>query len=262
VERTGDPIVVALMTLRRGMGDCALGRWEAARADFERADEMLRSVGTSWVSAYIATGLGLLQLAQGETELGLHHLEEAVSLGQRSGDLQVLRWAQIALAEFDILSNDAQAAYTRLAPLLDRPGLREGLVTYLLPYLAWAEAERGNDAAAQACVLEGIARAREERLHLVLVDTLRVQALLALRRGDWAEAEEALEEALILSRSMSYPYAEAKALYIYGLLEQEQGESEQAHERWAEALVILRRMGERLYAVRVASCLAGDVSAG
>src|SRR5262249_13893026 len=110
VERTGDPIVVALMTLRRGMGDCALGRWEAARADFERADEMLRSVGTSWVSAYIATGLGLLQLAQGETELGLHHLEEAVSLGQRSGDLQVLRWAQIALAEFDILSNDAQAA--------------------------------------------------------------------------------------------------------------------------------------------------------
>src|SRR5262249_29418495 len=93
VERSGDPIVVALMTLRRGMSDFGLGHWEAARADFERADEMLHEVGTSWVSAYIATGLGMLRLAQGETAAAVRQLQEAVALSKRSGDLQALRWA-------------------------------------------------------------------------------------------------------------------------------------------------------------------------
>ena len=106
---------------------------------------MARQLGASWVSPYVALGPGQLRLAQGESDAGGELLEEAVALAEQTGDLQALRWAQTALAERDLLAGQPDAARARLVPLLDRPGQQEGLVTYLLPYLAWASLELGDD---------------------------------------------------------------------------------------------------------------------
>jgi len=94
----------------------------------------------------------------------------------------------------------------------------------VIPILAEAHLELGDLTEAKTLLERGAdcAQGREDRV--TLVDVLRVQAQVAVRRSDWSEAQRRLEEGLALSRAMPYPYAEARALYVYGLLEQAQGE--------------------------------------
>jgi len=257
-ERLGDPIVTGLMVLRRAMNDFALGEWASARTDFERADDLIRGIGSSWVAAYAAAGLGLIRVATGDAERGVASLLEAEALAERSGDLQALRWAATTHGEFDTLRGAACEARDRLDPLRDRPGMRELLVTYLLPVLAWSEAEcggEGDGARARADVEECLARARDERIYLALVDALRVQALLALRDGDARAALPSLEESIALCREMPYPYGEAKALYVAGLALQQSGDTSAARECFESARTLLARLGEGLYAPRVEAAL-------
>jgi tetratricopeptide (TPR) repeat protein len=135
----------------------------------------------------------------------------------------------------------------RLEPLLDYPGVREFQVQWVLPQLAWAYLERGDEHRATILAAQSEARARAERHDFFLVDALRVQAMVAMRQSSWQEAQEALEESIGLCRSMPYPYAEAKALYVYGRLQVAKGEPEQARENYQAALVICKRLGEGLY---------------
>jgi tetratricopeptide (TPR) repeat protein len=207
-------------------------------------------MGESWVSAYTALGLGQLGLAQGAGARAVAQLEEAIRLAGASGDLQAVRWAQTALAEGELLAGKAQDARKRLEPLLDRPGQQEVLVTYLMPYLAWAYLEISDEERAAALLGDAIARSTGENIRLALVDALRVRALLALRRGQHAAAAEDVERGLALAAEMGYPHGRAKLLYTWGLVATEQGEPARARERFTEALGILRPLGERLYAGR------------
>jgi tetratricopeptide (TPR) repeat protein len=230
-----------------------LGSWDAALADYESAEARMREVGVAWVSAYTLIGLGQLHLARGDAASGSRLLEGAVELSNHSGDLQALRWAQTALAEWDILADRPGAARHRLEPLLDRPGQQEGLVTYLLPYLAWACARTGDDDAAQRYLQMCVERAEAEQIHLALVDALRVRALLSLDGvyAHGADATSDLQRAIELSSAMPYPYAEAKARYVLGLLCRAGGDVDSASTQWEQASIVLRQLGERLYATRV-----------
>jgi tetratricopeptide (TPR) repeat protein len=118
-------------------------------------------------------------------------------------------------------------------------------VTALLPVLAWAYLEQDQMDRAAEAVGQALARARREDMRLVLVDALRVQALIAIRQQHWAEAEHSLEEGLALARSMPYPYAEARLLHAYGCLHIQKGEPEAARERLKGALALFRRLGAR-----------------
>ncbi|MGH2515997.1 MAG: tetratricopeptide repeat protein, partial [Ktedonobacterales bacterium] len=255
-EQMGDPLGIELMRLRRGMNAFASGDWVYAQADFERAVEATRQMDVSWVTMYAALGWGMLCLARSENETGERSLAEAVALGERSGDLQALRWAQSALAEYDILHGRFASARERLEPLLDRPGQREGMVTYLQPYLAWAYLELGDLPRARAIHAECVARATSERIHLALVEAWRVGALLAQHEGQLEEALRLCDEAVALARAIAYPYAEAKALYTGGELALRQGKSEQARDHLYAAQAICARLGERAYAARIEAALA------
>jgi tetratricopeptide (TPR) repeat protein len=256
-EEVGDPLMVALMIFRRGMNTFGTGAWTDAQTDFERAAGILRSLGVAWVSPYAAAGQGILSLAQGRYGVAADELDEAVALAELSGDLQALRWVQGALAERDLLDGRPDVATSRLEPLLDRAGQQEGVVTYLLPLVAWAALDQGNEARAAALLDECLARAVPERIRLGQVDALRVLAALRLWQNRRQEAEAALNDALALSRAMPYPYAEAKALYVYGLLHSTSSEPAQARVRFEAALAICRRLGERLYAERIERALGG-----
>ena len=187
-EQLGDPLVTELLVLRRGMNAYATGNWQQARGDFERARELTQQLGISWVSAYTALGLGQLRLAQGEAGVASALLEESVTLADEAGDLQALRWAQTALAERDLLAGEPAAARDRLQPLLDRPGQQEALVTYLLPYLAWAALDLGDEAQAEELLDQCLMRATDERIRLAQVDALRVRVLQRTRQGRFADA--------------------------------------------------------------------------
>jgi tetratricopeptide (TPR) repeat protein len=146
-----------------------------------------------------------------------------------------------------------EAVFDRLAPVLDRAGQQERLVTLPLALLAWANLEVGQEAEAQMLAAQSVMRARVQRYRPVLVDVLRIEALIASRQGCRLAAETAISEALALSRRMRYPYAEAKLLDVYGQLHLQNGESTHAREQFEQALAIYARLGEYLYAKRIIS---------
>lgn len=246
-EQMADPLATELLLLRRGLNAYAAGDWPKAHGDYEQAQDIARQLGASWVSPYIALGPGLLRLAEGDLDSASQLIEEAAALAEQTGDLQALRLAQTALAERDLLAGQPAAAHARLVPLLDRPGQQEGLVTYLLPYLAWASLDLGHEDEAAEQLEECLERARGEAIRLAEVDALRVRVIQATRQGNFAAAEQALADGLRLSRELPYPYAEAKLLYAGGLTARASGDEPLARERLLQARDALQALGEGLY---------------
>jgi tetratricopeptide (TPR) repeat protein/transcriptional regulator with XRE-family HTH domain len=254
-EQMADPLATELLLLRRGLNAYAAGDWPKAHGDYEQARGIARQLGASWVSPYIALGPGLLRLAEGDLESASNLIEEGVALAEQTGDLQALRLAQPSLAERDLLAGQPAAAHARLVPLLDRPGQQEGLVTYLLPYLAWASLDLGREDEAAEQLEECLDRSRREDIRLAEVDALRVCVIQATRRGEFAAAEQALEDGLRLSRELPYPYAEAKLLYAGGLAARAAGDDPLTRERLLQARDALRALGEGLYLSHVERAL-------
>jgi tetratricopeptide (TPR) repeat protein len=222
-----------------------LSEWDQARGDLGRALHRSRQIDVGWAAPYALLYLGQLCLAEGQWEDACQYLEEACARTARSGGLQALRAAAGALAELEILAGRPADANARLVPLLDRPGLEEYDVTALLPVLAWAHLEMGGTAQAGDVVEQALRRTRPENFRVVLVEALRVQAMVAARQEQWEEAECALEEGIGLARSMPYPYAEARLLHLSGRLHTQAGKPETAQERLEAALAIFQRLGAR-----------------
>ena len=118
-------------------------------------------------------------------------------------------------------------------------------VNKLLVCLAWAKLELAAPAEAAQLAAQAVRRLRADTLRRALAGALRVQAMVALRQGQWAAAEQCLEEGLALARAMSYPYGEGRLLEVYGRLHRDRGEPAPARERLAEALSVFRRLGAR-----------------
>lgn len=255
-ERIGNPSDIAFILHRRGICAFCVGEWSQAREDLERAEAMIRSIGTSWASSYPLLGLGLLHLAEGRRDLATQYLEEASELAQRAGDFQGLRWTQIGLAERDMLEGHATLARDRLEPLGDRSGRQEGLVTVFLPLLAWAYIELGDEIRGAEIVEQALTRAVAQGIRPAHVDALRSKAFLATRQGHWGIAKQALDEALALVAPMHYPYCYARVLRDHGMLHLAQGNVEQAREYLESSHTILSHLGERLYAERVERALS------
>ncbi|HKB49798.1 MAG TPA: tetratricopeptide repeat protein, partial [Ktedonobacterales bacterium] len=257
----GDPYLVAWS--RGDIAELAFigGDWGQARTALETTLEAVRvrppgasrAVGLTYGAGMPLALLGRLDLAEGRTEEGLLALGQVLRLSESSTASGILPWAQQALAEYDLLAGEPEAARRRLEPMFAAHGSRESA---LPATLAWALLELGARDQAQQVVEATTAVARARRLRLVLVEALRIQGLVALRGERWSEAEKAVEEPLALCREMGYPYAEAKARYVYGQLDAARGEREPARQHFAAALAILRRLGERLYAEHVERALA------
>jgi tetratricopeptide (TPR) repeat protein len=244
-EQSGDRDRLTAFRAIRGWIDFLAGDWRMARMQLERAAAVSDQGDTSWYATYPLLFLGRLRLGEGNWRAAVTAADRARALAEQSSDLQGLRWSSAVLAELEIAEGRADAAFARLVPLLDRPGLEEGDVTDLLPVVAWAHLEVGRlDEAAEIAARASI-RARADNVRPVLVEVLRVQALIALRQGAWQVAEQSLDEGLGLTRGMPYPYAEARLLFLRGGLHRTQGATEPARQCLQDALAIFRRLGAR-----------------
>jgi len=250
-EQMENPAQISLILAMSGWLAVLSGDWQRARADLERAQSVSRQVDRSWHSTYLPIFLARLSLGEGDWVAAAELVQEAIALAEGSSDLQALRLASTTMAEIEILEDRPEVARARLVPLLDRPGLEECDVTTLLPVLAWAYLEQGRLEEAAATVEQALTRARPEGMRLVLVEALRVQALIALRRERWDEAASSLEEGLTLARAMPYPYAEARLLRVDGLLQGHRGEPGAAQARLEAALSLCQRLGARTEAAEV-----------
>jgi tetratricopeptide (TPR) repeat protein len=256
-EELGDPGQLSLAMSYRGWVALVRGEWRDAHAALERALELSGQVDGRLSAIEALLFRARLALAEGDWGTAAAAGGEATALAQGYGDLQGLRWASSVMAELEILEDHPDLAGARLRPLLDRPALEEGDVTALLPVLAWAHLELGQVEQAADALDQALTRARPEEMRLVLVEALRVQALVALRRGQREEAARSLAEGVTLARAMPYPYAEARLLHLDGLLHVQQGEPEAARERLEAALALFRRLGAHKDTEWVEQALAG-----
>jgi tetratricopeptide (TPR) repeat protein/DNA-binding XRE family transcriptional regulator len=239
----GAPAQISLALTYQGWIALLRGEWRAARAALEGALTLSGQLDGRMPATYALFLLACLCLAEGDRAAAATAGAEATTLARGTGDLQGLRWASGVLAELEILEGRAEAASARLVPLLDRPGLEECDVTALLPVLAWAQLELGQMDEAVETVAQALRRARPEEMRLVLVEALRIEALVAIRQGRWAEAEQDLKEGIALAQEMPHPYAEARLLRADGQRHAEQGEWDQAQVRLEAALAIFRQLG-------------------
>jgi tetratricopeptide (TPR) repeat protein/transcriptional regulator with XRE-family HTH domain len=223
------------------------GEWLQTLDYCERASAVLGAYSHGSVPMWASLLRGRVCLSEGQTPKANAYLAEAMALGERTAQAHLLRVARAAPAEAELLAGHALEARQRLVPLVEQSAGSVQKVLWLLPWLAWAQVNVGEMDQAAATLEECIALATAQEDHLVLVDALRIKALLATRRNAWQEAEDALEESLALARPMPYPYAEAKALWVYGNVEVAREHLTAARARLEQALAICERLGEGLY---------------
>ena len=256
-ERAGDQYWIAFLPFHLGFIAFYAGDWAQARRYGERAAELLGQIGASWSAGYGALLLGLVGFGEGRWEEAVSYLEHAVQLQERTSHREAIRIAQSVLAELEILQGRAGDARARLLPLLPEPRPERRDSAFLLPKLAWAHLEEGQAEVAMRVADEAVAYARAKSDRLNLVEALRVQALVTLRREHWLEAERALDEALSLAQSMRYPWGEARVLSVYGDLRTRTGEPTLAREHLEAALAIFQRLGARKDVAWVEQAIGG-----
>jgi tetratricopeptide (TPR) repeat protein len=232
------------------------GEWRKARRHFELAMAAFAQQAPVSISTYGPLGMGMMQAATGDVEVGLSNLHDAVAHAASAGFTFGLHRAQRETADVELALEHYDEARARLEPLVSAPGCETySDVTPMMPQLAWALLELGEEGRAEALLERTEPQAIEQHHMLALVDTLRVRGILRTRLGRWVEAQDALEDGLAHAHAMPYPYAEVKLLYAYGQLAVAQENHEAAHARFEEALAICSRLDERLYAERIERAL-------
>src|SRR5262249_33288444 len=143
-----------------------LGRAEEALHLVERAESAQSVVAPAWRSPTPRFVLGYLRVEQGRIEEGREHLEAiARAHPQHPGAFgdHMTYIAQCVLAECDLLDGRPQAARERLEPLLQRARDETNKRAFqMLTWLALAHLELGDEAQAEAMVVEGMWRMKAD----------------------------------------------------------------------------------------------------
>ena len=250
-EVLGDPVLTAAWKIVLGHCHYYTGDWSGARQCFEEARSTGRDVGDHNIEAFCLFALGRLEIREGNRLVASEMLEESARLGRQTRHIQAEREASLSLAEIDILDSRPGKAIARLEFLLDRPEMEEQDVTMMLPTVALAHLELGDDVLADIVITGALARARKQGHVLAQVEALRILGTLRQRQARFAESIDTFETGLNIARDLPDPYQTGRLLYGLGVVEGMIGDVDRARLRLTEALTIFTRLGARADAQRV-----------
>jgi tetratricopeptide (TPR) repeat protein len=241
----------------QGMLNFHRGTWVAAQKWFEEVPRHYGRSNRVVARAYAPYGQGLIRAVTGNLAAGVQYLKETISISDDGGLPFILHRAQRDLAEVELVWGQAVEARLRLQPIVQSPTCEQyNDVTPMLPMLAWACMELGDERQAETLLSRATPRAETQHHYLALLDVLRVRGMLYTKQERFPEGQAVLDQALSLARGMPYPYAEAKLLYATGCLEAARGNTTLARQRFTVALSICAQLGERFYAERIERDLA------
>ena len=241
--RLHSPVLTQLLLVNRAYANYLLGEWPQVHVDLDHAERDAQETGVNAISASLLTMLGRLYLAEGRPADAARVIAEGMAVDEL--DSQTLLEAHATLAEREILAGEPRAARERLDALLEGADREEPEVRALVVYLGWAHLALDQIEEAEAAMSETILAMRAIGMRVTLADALRVQALIALRRGELDAAEAALDETVALAKDVGYPLAQARALHVWGLVEQERGDLAAAVTRLRAARALFARLGAR-----------------
>jgi class 3 adenylate cyclase/tetratricopeptide (TPR) repeat protein len=247
-KQTGNSHFYGSSLFVHGLLDFYRGDWATALTWFDQAQNHLEESSLVAVRAYAPYGQGLIRAATGDVAEGIRLLERSISISRDGGLPFILHRAQRDMAEVELVLGKAVEARVRLQPIVQTPGWEEyNDITPLLPMLAWACIQLGDEGMAETLLDRARPQAEAQHHYLALLDVLRIRSLLYTRQERFGEAQAALDQALARARSMPHPYAEAKLLYSYGQLKSSKGDRGAALESLTRAWDICARLGEHLY---------------
>jgi class 3 adenylate cyclase/tetratricopeptide (TPR) repeat protein len=226
--------------------DFTQGEWSSARRHLEGAQQILQSVGQSWVRPHHALRLGELCLATGQDAEGLHLVETGRDLAEADGNLLAECEAAYVLSDDALFSGNAERARSHLQRFFDRHAAAldgAALQTWCLALFARVYAELGEIERAEAL----LTRISDGRIVAHLDNVHSVRAVVAAYGRKWDEAERYASEGLAFARRGKFVVAEARLLYFWGRWLVTKGETECARERLSAALSIFRELGARPY---------------
>jgi tetratricopeptide (TPR) repeat protein len=251
-KQSGNMVFYGSSSFLQGVLQYQRGDWTAARSWFLETQRHNGRATRVVIRAYAPYGQGLICVASSDVEEGARYLEEAISISQNGRLSFILHRAQRDLAEVELVQGQAVEAQVRLQPIIESPDCEQyNDITPMLPMLAWACIELGDERQAEALLDRALPQAEAQHHILAVLDILRIRALLSTRRERWEEGCQTLEQALVLARSMPHPYAEAKLLYVAGQLQAARRDTPAARENFLAALSNCTQLGERLYAVHI-----------
>ena len=134
------------------------GDWREARECLERAVDLARGTQLSYYSYLPSAYLGVLRKAQGAWEEAIRCFSDAAALAREAGNREGSRYAEVRLAELDVLRGRPAEAIARLGPEVS--DLTWWYEVLLLTVLAEAYADTGDAVKAEEVAAVAVGRAR------------------------------------------------------------------------------------------------------
>jgi tetratricopeptide (TPR) repeat protein len=252
-ERQRDQGQILLACMSLSTNAFLRGDWPDAWLHIERAESIVRALGTTRLALWPAGARSWLSLYQGDLAGAAESARNALGLMDRTSDLIWRRNVERVLVEIDLLEGRTDAAMERLQALMEQPGWKKEVG--FLNTLALALLARGELSDAWHIADHAMTRAADQKRLPDFVDVLLIRGRVAAAQGRGDEATASFEDALHRARGIPFPYGIARALLGLGCLHLEAGRGGEAREELGEAREIFQRLGAHGYAARTEDAL-------
>ncbi len=216
------------------------GRWDEARACYEQALDIFRSVEDPLWQGVTHRNLGDLHRDLGELSPAVSACQRALQIFDELGDRQWQAATLISLGETYLKldqTEDAAACYLRCLPIFEGGGQRWWRAVTLVA-LGDVYRKQGRDEEALSLLDDGLHIFQdledERRTSLTLFSIGQVHAA----GGRWTEAVACFEQCLTTFRRVSDRLWEARALDALADVHRRCGATAQSRELWSEAAAI------------------------
>ncbi|MBV9280761.1 MAG: AAA family ATPase, partial [Chloroflexi bacterium] len=185
-ELRGDRGQILVGSMALSTNAFAVGDWGRSLQHLERAEAIIRSLGTPRWSIWPITSRGWLALRQGNLEQASRYAREALPLAEQLGEIWWWRLAARLQAEIDLQAGQAATGLADLEPLLGHSGWQEDLG--FVRALARLHLELGHDAEAADLISAAVGLISQENDPPEVVETLVVLGTVYARQGRWERA--------------------------------------------------------------------------
>jgi DNA-binding CsgD family transcriptional regulator len=249
----GDESDLAFALLWLSWLETRCGRLAVAAAFADEAVSLAGLTGARSMHSWALAQRAYVHAQQGEAAEARRCGAEASAPGVHSGSLLTALWIAAGLGLIELAAGDTEAAWRVYEPVtapLEAQGIGEPVPLFFLPDALETLVARGELDRSEALLDAFERRAREVDRAWALATAARCRALLLAARGDVAGAVVAIERALAHHERIDMPIELGRTLLARGVIERRARRRGRAKDAFERAAGIFEDAGARLWAAR------------